>query len=605
MEQGHQNHRHQSRVALAMHSIDLIDADVAIIGGGFAGVWAALRAAELGSNVVLIEKAYVSRSGASTMSGGVTTCPLPGDDLDKWAEEFIVRGDYMCDQNWTLKLLEGQRQRVVELSRWNVPISRDDQGNIRRFSSRGMVTVRCMQYNPKLAMEELRRQATIRGVRIIDRVCVTELITSDGAYPTSGEVVGAFGFDIKTGGCMALRAKRTILATGQISMKGVHHVDNDTGDGVAMALRAGARLTDLEFSFGGTFSILMKRYNLGSYNVAVAHGARLINRHGQRFMEKYDPVRHERSELSRVVAAFTKEILDGRGPVYIDLRHCGDSYWSDLRGMSMTSGSTVLLSDKVPDPRLHPLPIEPTWGLWSGGRGGIDIDLQCRSTLNGLLAAGATAKNPATGTHASAGVPTAFAMNSGYYAGETAALEARQAELPTIADDILQQLGDQALAALGRSQRTASNADGLHDELAMLGGCIAESMELNQSKIEALIERTNKLRLAAESAHADDIHELIKVHEARNISENAHAIYLAALNRTESREQFYRSDYPHTNDDEWFCLHGLTRTKQGMKFERIRIPLEQFPLNQRPRRRLDASPIAAIFAGNYRASNYD
>jgi succinate dehydrogenase/fumarate reductase flavoprotein subunit len=168
-----------------------VDADVLVVGGGFAGVWAALRAATLGADVVLVEKAYVSRSGASTMSGGVTTAPLDGDDLSAWLEEFVVRGTYMADQKWTRQLLEGARERVKTLDAWGIPISKDEDGNIRRFSSRGMVTVRCLQYQPKTAMEELRRRCLAAGVRILDRINVADLITSDGAYPTAGAVCGA------------------------------------------------------------------------------------------------------------------------------------------------------------------------------------------------------------------------------------------------------------------------------------------------------------------------------------------------------------------------------------------------------------------------------
>ena len=109
---------------------------------------------------------------------------------------------------------------------------------------------------------------------------------------------------------------RRSSSTGMIAMKGTHRVDNDCGDGVAMAFRAGGRLVDMEFTFGGTFNVLMKKFDFPSYNVAVAHGARLINARGERFMQQYDPQRLERSELSHVVAAFAKEIVDGRGPVY-------------------------------------------------------------------------------------------------------------------------------------------------------------------------------------------------------------------------------------------------------------------------------------------------
>ena len=118
------------------------------------------------------------------MSGGITTCPLDSDDLDTWAEEFIVRGSYMCDQRWTYQLLEGQRERIKDYIRWNVPISRNADGEIRRFASRGMVNVRGMQYQPKVAMRELRRQITARGARILDRLFITELLTADGEWPT-------------------------------------------------------------------------------------------------------------------------------------------------------------------------------------------------------------------------------------------------------------------------------------------------------------------------------------------------------------------------------------------------------------------------------------
>src|SRR5258708_1842090 len=100
--------------------MDILETDVLIIGGGFARCWAALRAADLKATVTLVDKAHVSRSGASTMSGGITTCPLDSDDLEPWAEEFIVRGSYMCDQRWTYQLLEGQRERIKDYVRWNV-----------------------------------------------------------------------------------------------------------------------------------------------------------------------------------------------------------------------------------------------------------------------------------------------------------------------------------------------------------------------------------------------------------------------------------------------------------------------------------------------------
>jgi len=577
-------------------------AQVLIVGGGFGGVWAALRAAELTTGVVLVEKAYVSRSGASTISGGVTTCPQDGDDLAKWAREFITHGGYMCNQDWTAQLLEGQRDRVRQLADWGVPISRDKDGSIRRFSSRGMIDVRCMQYSPKAAMEELRRQALARGVRILDRVFITDLLTTDGVYPTRGGVCGAFGFDVRSGECIAFSARSTILATGAMSMKGTHQIDNVVCDGAAMAYRAGARLVDLEFGFGGTFSLLMSKFVLGSYNVAIAHGATLINAAGERFMARYDPIRYERSELSRVVAAFAKEVIDGRGPVYVDMRGCDPSYWQDLKTVAQIKGGGVLLSDAVPDPKTWPLAIEPSWGLWNGARSGLMIDLKCRTNLSGLFAAGVAAKSTATGTHASAGVPTAFSMTSGYIAGEAAAEAARNVAQHSVNPHVLRELESNVRAPLAR--KNAKTADDLHDELTTLERSVIETMQLSKKKLVDLIDRSEELLSEAERCGAADVHDLAKLHEARNIAESIRLVYKSAIDRTESREQFYREDYPETDNEEWFCWHGVTRTDSGMRFDRERIPLESYavkPERMTPRYR---SPIAAIMEGSYDPALY-
>lgn len=550
--------------------IETLETDVLVIGGGFAGCWAALRAADLGATVTVIDKAYVSRSGASTMSGGITTCPLDSDDLDTWAAEFIIRGSYMCDQRWTFQLLEGQRERIKDYERWGVPISRAPDGSIRRFASRGMIDVRGMQYQPKAAIRELRRQITARGVRILDRVFVTELLTSDGCWPTRQSVAGCVGFNVYTGQFVVARARRTIVATGMIAMKGTHRVDNDTGDGVAMAFRAGARLVDMEFTFGGTFNVLMKRFDFPSYNVAVAHGARLINAQGDRFMRHHDPERLERGELSNVVAAFAKEIVEGRGPVFVDLRHVDASYWDDIA--KLHRGGAILLSDHVPDPKANPLPIEPTWGLWACGRSGLQIDLECRTNVGGLLAAGAAAKNNATGTHASAGSPTAFCNVSGWYAGQTAALDCRDADQAPVSLETIRALRHRTLSPL---QRTAAGgtADALHDTLARLEASVVRSMILSKSRLDELLEGALSVAEAASTTAARDLHDLVKLHEAANVALNAEAVYRSALDRTESREQFYREDFPLT-DPAWFCWHGVRWSPRGMAFDREPIPLD-------------------------------
>lgn len=586
-----------------LDDIDMVRVDVLIIGGGFAGTFAALSASEHTDSVLLVDKAFVSRSGASTISGGVTTCPLPSDNLDTWAKEFVTRGHYMCDYRWTQQVLEGQIERVRQFAEWGVPIVRDDKGNISRFASRGMIDVRCMEYSPKKAMEALRAQVLARGVKILDRVHLTGLITSDGEYPTSGAICGAIGFTTRGGRAMAILAKRTIIATGPMAMKGVHRIDNCNGEGFAMAYRAGARLVDLEFSFGGTFSVLMRHFKFGNYNVAVAHGARLINEQGERFMAKYDPVRLERSELGRVVAGFAKELIDGRGPVYVDLRHCDEDYWKALEAVAAARGSSILLSNRIPNPRITPLPIEPTWGMWNGSRSGLKIDLGGRATLPGLLCAGSCAKNSATGTHASAGIPTAWAYNTGHVAGHTAGREAKAAAPVKIAQSIIRRLADTVMAPLSRPGN-GWEVDALHDKLARLECSVVDMMALNEAKLDAKVAETEEVSAAAADTRATSLHDLMKLHEAESIAENARLVYLASRDRTESREQFHREDYPATDDVNWFCWHGISRGPTGPVFDKEPIPVETMPFPIQHTKADQISPLAAILSGTYQREHY-
>jgi succinate dehydrogenase / fumarate reductase flavoprotein subunit len=582
--------------------VETVDADVLVVGGGFAGAWAALRAAELGARTILIEKAFVSRAGASTMSGGVTTAPFDSDDLGLWVEEFVSHGGYMADQDWALQLLELARERVKTLDAWGVPISKDEHGNIRRFASRGMINVRCMQYHPKSTLEELRRRMLAAGARIMDRVSIAELITADGCYPTTGAIVGALGFDTRTAVPYVVRAKQTILACGILALKGKGNIDNVSGDGTALAYRAGARLIDLEMGYGGTFTILEKDHHLGSYNIAVAHGAQLINAAGERIMARYDPVRFERSELTRVIAAFVKEILDGRGPCYLDLRTCDDTYWRDVFAMA-THRKHVLASGDIPNPREHPLLVEPTWGTWNHGAGGVAIDLGCRASLPGLYATGANAKNKAMGTHSSAGIPTAFAMNSGYLAGQNAAQRAR--ELPDVR--LPQAQVDALLAGLFAPYERPSGGLTPHeitDRITLLELSVVDGVIHNEQKIRRKLATIDELEAALAVAGAENPHELTKYHDARNVIDAFRLLYRMSLDRTESREAFYREDYPDCDNEAWFCWHGARRTAAGPVFDKEPIPVDRFAFAMPELPPKQASPIAAIMSGAYDPAVY-
>jgi succinate dehydrogenase/fumarate reductase flavoprotein subunit len=129
-------------------------------------------------------------------------------------------------------------------------------------------------------------------------------------------------------------------------------------------------------------------------------------------------------------------------------------------------------------------------------------------------------------------------------------------------------------------------------------------MRLNGDKLTHMLARAKDVRDMAQGAHAASLHDLAKLHEAENIAEAGEAIYSSALDRTESREQFYREDYPDTDDANWFVWHGVTKSQDGTKFEKLEIPLDG-PLKPKGMRPKHPSPIAAIMAGNYDHRAYD
>lgn len=562
-----------------------LSCDVLVVGGGFAGLNAAIEARLAGAVVTLVDKASVASSGASTMCDGLTTGPLRGQDLEPWINEFVVHGEYLADPAWARFVLEEQIGRLEMLDRLGPVLFRDEAGNLGQYSSRGMLEVKCVQFNPKMAVELLRAQARALGVTILDRICVSDLLTSDGLYPTNDRVCGAAGFHARTGQSLVFWAGAVVLATGPIAIKGFHVVDNDTGDGNALASRVGAVHQDMEFATGGNFSVLARHYRLSIFNVGVAHGVKMINKDGLRFMEQYDPIRIERTELSRVTAAWIKELIEGRGPVYLDFRDCDETYWDDLKSIrGRAAVESLFESGLLPDPRTEPIEIEPTRSYWSNGRGGVEIDLECRTAVPGLFGAGAVAKNNAPGTHSSAGIPTAFAMTTGARAGRLAAEETLGhpvSTYPGVADEVLHRTWQPY-------HRTAGiTPDQAHQRIAAIIGNPMDTLLLNATKLQSALDAFDDLRIELDQhLHAPDIHELVKATEATNTIEWCELVLASMLDRTESREGFYREDYPYTDDFQWRCWHLVQREADGkLVFTTKQVPYHDYPTPPPPPRR--------------------
>ncbi len=541
--------------------------DVLVIGGGLAGCWAAMHACEGGARVVLVDKGYISRAGCSPVCGGVSTAPQSSDDLTVWADEFIERGGFMNNQDWLEVFLAEQVDRISDLDKWGAPLIKDESGRLRRIRSRGMTDVRCFQFGTKGTMDVLRARLESLGCIIRDRIHIAELLIDDG------RVTGAVGLHTRSGEPIVFEAGATVITAGPLNIKGRNVVDNVGADGHALAYRAGAELVDMEFAFGGTFSIMLKKYKFPAFNIALGHGGKLINARGERFMERYDPDRLERTELPQVIAAYLNENLSGRGPCYLDLRACDNSLVHDLALVKGRRWADELVTGRIKDYRSRPVLIEPQWTIWSH-RCGIRIDLDGATTVAGLFAAGSVTKIEALGTHASAGAPTAFCGVAGARAGAAAARFVRGSDRPTAERA-------QVAAVLDRFSRTRARTGGalpndVYRTIRNVLGSPLDCMILSASRIAEIRARAAELVEASADLAAADPHELVKCEETRNFLEIFQVCMAAAQERTESRESFYRSDFPYANNAEWFCWHRAYRTAEGPAFRRDRIPTDRY-----------------------------
>lgn len=557
--------------------IDLRETDVLILGGGLAGCWAAIRARDFVKDVTLIDKAMVGKSGASVFAHTMLA-PTPPGDMAAWREEFVRRGEFFNDQDWLDVLFREEGRRIEDLVRWGVPFLREREGQLHVTTGFGHQVTRELLCDGHKLMEVMRNKVLEAGVNLVERVMVTDLLTSDGKHPSGGRVVGAVGFHGRTGDPVVYRSRSVVIATGRINakMKG-HFTYNITGDGTAMAYRAGAELSNMEFSTSGGLAYVEKRYHVGGPALVVGLGAKFINGLGERFMERYSPQLKERSRLSLLCQAMVKEVLEGRGPIYYDWRSLKEE---DIQKIRQVRPQTIRpLDEGGIDPRRQLLECHPLITLGSGNcNGGINIDAHSQSSIPGLYAVGAATRSPVQGTFTVSGVNLAYCNVGGYIAGENAGREAAGGQMPTLIDGQLRALLDSIFGPLGKKE--GISPEDILDKVNRIVIPAPNSVVKSASRIGHVLERISEI----EARHlpriaADDHHSLVKAHEIRNIVLLAKIVFTSALYREESRHWHYREEFPYRDDRNWLKWTVVKRlADDAVSVEARPIPIERYPV---------------------------
>ncbi len=560
-----------------MPTVRKMEFDGVIVGGGGAGMRAALQLAQSGLKTAVISKVFPTRSHTVSAQGGIT-CAIASDDPDddwRWHMYDTVKGsDYIGDQDAIEYMCSVGPQAVFELEHMGLPFSRTESGRIyqrpfggqsKNFGKGGQAARTCAAADRTgHALLHTLYQANLRARTTF----FNEWFAVDLVKNQDGAVVGVIAIEIETGEVVFVESKATVFATGgagRIYASTTNALMN-TGDGVGMALRGGFPVQDIEmWQFHPT--------GIAGAGVLVTEGCRgeggyLINKDGERFMERYAPSAKDLAGRDVVARSMTLEILDGRGcgpdgdHVLLKLDHLGaDVLNSRLPGILELSKTFAHV-----DPTREPIPVVPTCHYMMGGIptsvSGQAITQSAAGTdksVEGLYAVGEVACVSVHGANRlggnslldlvvfgrAAGLHIEQVLRQGvtYRAASDSDLEGAMARLNRWNSS---QKGESVAALKKELQTTMQNSFGVFRT--------EEHMRSGISKLADLRTRIASGHLGDKS-HAFNTARLEAL-ELDNLLEVAEATAITAEARRESRGAHARDDYQERDDENWLC-HSL------------------------------------------------
>jgi succinate dehydrogenase / fumarate reductase flavoprotein subunit len=534
--------------------------DVLVVGAGLAGMRAAVEAFDVGADVALISKIHPVRSHSGAAEGGINAAlgNASEDDPEKHAFDTVKGSDYLGDQDAIQVLCDEAPGDVYQLEHWGAVFSRTEDGRIaqRPFGAAGEPrTAYAADITGHVLVQVMYEQVMKRDLTVYEEWFAWKLVENDGRCQ------GVICWDLLNGGLKTLGAKTVILATGGAGRlyTGTTNAYSCTGDGMALALRVGVPLEDMEMmQFHPT--------TLAPSGVLITEGCRgegayLLNSEGERFLKDYAPNAMELASRDVISRAEQTEIDKGHGidgNVLLDLRHLGaEKILERLHGtreLSMTFAGV--------DPIYEPIPVRPGAHYHMGG---VDTDIWGQTELEGLYAAGECACVSVHGANRLGGNALMETITFGKRAGRHAAdwaLTHTTVSVPAgVESDAEREL--KTLLDRDKGERPWS----IRDELAVtmhenFGVFRREDQMLRQGEIVA------GLRDRYESVVVDDKGDvfntdLTQALELGFLLELADCMVVSGLARKESRGAHARPDDYPDRDDENYMKHTIVRTVDG------------------------------------------
>jgi fumarate reductase flavoprotein subunit len=571
-----------------------MDHDVVVVGGGAAGLRAAIAIvqAQPQLSVAVVSKVYPMRSHTVSAEGGAAAVIASDDSLDEHAYDTVSGSDWLCDQDAVEAFVEEAPRELLQLEHWGCPWSRQPDGEVAVRAFGGMKKMRTWFAADKTGFHLLhtlfQTSLKYRPVTRYDEWYATRLLVDDG------RVCGVMAIELMTGRVEAISAKAVVLATGGGGrvFPFTTNANISTGDGMALAYRAGAPLKDMEFvqyhPTGLPFTGILIT------EAARAEGGWLLNKDGYRYLQDYDlgtptpePVLRsmELGPRDRLSQAFVHEAAKGRtidtayGPVvHLDLRHLG----AEKIEAKLPMVRELCRDYERIDPVRDLIPVRPVVHYMMGG---VHTDVQAATPLDGLFAAGETACVSINGANRLGSNSLPEILVFGARAGAAAAAYAIQAPpagaavAAQAADEtrrleaLLARDGNESIATIRTAmQHTLEGAAGIYRDGDTLAKAVDTLRELQERAVAAGVgDRSRTFNT-----------QLIAALELAAMLDVAESIVHSALRREESRGAHQRTDFP-ARDDVRFLAHSLAYREAdgGCRIEYQPVTVTRWPPGER------------------------
>jgi succinate dehydrogenase/fumarate reductase flavoprotein subunit len=560
-----------------------VDTEILVVGSEGAGSTCAIEAYDQGASVIIVTKGRIGRSGATVTGDSdhdVDSHSLhqlfpwlkgtdPNDSKEQFFEDMVKGGKYLNNQKMVEAHVEDAPKALKKLFDWGLTCGSSIIKTSGHSYPRGVASCGT-KYTPLF-----RKQVEKRCIPVIEDTMITDLLTNEG------RVVGAVGLNMRSGEFMVFRAKIIVLATGgEMRIYPIITAPEElTGDGIAMAYRAGADLTDMEFPMflPGTFTTPQALLGVDVpflYSTAGMVFAWMLNNVGERFMTRWAPETLEHSTRDICSVAMYKEVLKGRGSptggIYVSLKHLPNNLIDQIHKHALIGSKYggFDMEEWFPSEELKTKAMEAVPGRHFFN-GGIRINEHCETSLPGLFACGETTAGVHGGNRLS-GNAFSEMVTWGFRAGRFAAAAVKNTPPPQIVDGSIDWFRKRVFQSLTRPE--GGSAIELRKQIQRIAWEHVGIIRTEKLLKEAIMEITHLKRIITtlSCSSKDRIYnrEWMEALQIENMLLCLEITARAALIRTESRAAHFREDYPQTDYKHW-TKNIIVKKREGKMTFRI------------------------------------